>query len=61
MSVTFFSDFQSNPAETMRKRLIEVWAQVDRQAEATAKAAEQERYRAAYAKRREPTEPNNAA
>ena len=61
MSVTFFDDFQRDPAKAMRKQLEAVWQRVDEQAAATAKAAQEERYRLAYNARHQPTEPPSAA
>ena len=61
MSVTFFDDFQRDPAKAMRKQLEAVWQRVDEQAAATAKAAREERYRLAYNARHQPTEPQSAA
>jgi hypothetical protein len=60
VSATFLADFQRDPAKTMRKRLEEVWAQVERQAEQTAKAREHDAYVKAYARRHTPNNPEAA-
>ena len=51
MSVRYLAEIQRDPARAIRRQLEEMWQRVEQQAAQTARAAEQERYREAYAER----------
>lgn len=53
-------DFQRDPTRYFRERFAAITAQSDREVAEAAKAAEQEKYRAAYAERHTPDGPEAA-
>ena len=60
MSLTFLAEFERDPARYMKRLLAEATRRMDEQAEASAKAAEQERYRKVFAERHDPNKPEAA-
>ena len=54
MSTTFLRDFERDPAKTIRQRLQQAWAQMERDAEQARRTNEQLKSYAAWGKRREP-------
>ena len=57
MSTTFLRDFERDPAKTIRQRLQQAWAQMERDAEQSRRTNEQMKYAASYAQRH-PIKPN---
>ena len=54
MSTTFLRDFERDPAKTIRQRLQQAWAQMERDTQQASKDARGNALRESYAKRREP-------